>query len=116
MNHYILCAFIFGVITGLRSLTAPAAISWAVRLGWFHPRTSWLAFLGYAATPWIATALAVGELIADKLPNTPSRKSPPGFIARVLMGALCGAVIGSMGDILAVGIAAGIVGAITGTF
>src|SRR5882757_8511647 len=115
MNHYMVCAFLLGVIAGLRSLTAPAAVSWAVRLGPFHPHASWLAFLGYAATPWIATALAIGELITDQLPNTPSRKSPPGFIARILMGALCGAVVGSIGDILAFGIVAGIVGAIAGT-
>ena len=116
MSPYTLCAFLFGVITGLRTFTGVAAISWAVRLGWFHPRAAWLAFLGYAATPWIASAMAVGELIADKLPNTPSRKAPLGFIARILIGAFCGAVLGSMGDVLASGVAAGIAGALAGTF
>jgi len=29
-------AFLIGVIAGLRALTAPAAVSWAARLGWLH--------------------------------------------------------------------------------
>jgi uncharacterized membrane protein len=31
---------------------------------------------------------AAGELVADKLPNTPSRLTPPGIAARVVLGAL----------------------------
>jgi uncharacterized membrane protein len=32
MSTYVL-AFLIGVIAGLRSMTAPAAVSWAARLG-----------------------------------------------------------------------------------
>jgi len=78
MSIYLL-AFLIGVITGLRSMTAPAAVSWAARLGWLHLENTGLAFLGYAATPYILSVLAVGELINDKLPKTPSRKAPPGL-------------------------------------
>ena len=39
----------------------------------------WLAFLGYAWTPRLLTGGVTGELINDKLPNTPSRKSPAQF-------------------------------------
>src|SRR5580698_2013366 len=90
-----LLAFMIGVIAGLRSLTAPAAVSWAARLGWLHLENTWLAFLGFAATPYIVSVLAIGELINDKLPKTPSRKSPPGFIARIVTGALCGGAVGA---------------------
>jgi uncharacterized membrane protein len=41
--------------------------------------------------PWtrrISVAAAVGELIGDKLPNTPSRLEPPGIIGRLVLGAL----------------------------
>lgn len=93
MSPYVL-AFLIGVVAGLRSMTAPAAISWAARLGWLHLENTWLAFLGYAATPYIFSLLAIGELIADKLPKAPSRKAPVGFIGRVASGALCGAAIG----------------------
>ena len=48
----------------------------------------------YAATPYIFSVLAIGELISDKLPNTPSRKAPPGFIARIVTGGLSGAAFG----------------------
>ena len=33
-------------------------------------------------------AAAVGELIGDKMPNTPSRLEPPGIIGRLVLGAL----------------------------
>jgi len=90
-----LLAFLIGVIAGLRAMTAPAVVSWAARLGWLQVENTWLAFLGYAATPYIFSVLAIGELIADKLPNTPSRKAPPGFIARIVTGGLSGAAIGA---------------------
>ncbi len=111
-----LLAFLIGVIAGLRSLTAPAAVSWAARLGWLHLENTWLAFLGFAATPYIITALAIGELITDKLPKTPSRKSPPGFIGRIVTGGLSGAALGSSGGSWIVGLIAGVIGAIAGTF
>src|SRR5437660_4564112 len=94
MSTYVL-AFLIGIAAGLRSMTAPAAVSWAARLGWLHLENTWLAFLGFAYTPYILSALAIGELIADKLPKTPSRKSPMGFIARIVSGALCGAAVGA---------------------
>jgi uncharacterized membrane protein len=121
MTVYVL-AFLMGAIAGLRSMTAPAVVSWAARLGWLHLQNTWLAFLGSAATPYILSALAIGELIADKLPQAPSRKSPPGFIARILTGALTGAALGMssgasgtwMAGLIAGGIA-GVLGAIAGT-
>ena len=74
MSVFVL-AFLIGVIAGLRSMTAPAAVSWAARLGWLHLENTPLAFLGFPSTPYILTVLAIGELIADKLPKTPSRKA-----------------------------------------
>ena len=113
---YLAIAFLIGVIAGLRSLTAPAAVSWAAWLGWLPLEASRLAFLGYAATPYIFTVLAIGELIADQLPSTPSRKSPMGLIARILMGAMCGGAIGIPAGALAIGACAGVAGALVGTF
>lgn len=114
MSTYVL-AFLIGVIAGLRAMTAPAAVSWAARLGWLHLENTWLAFLGYAATPYILSVLAVGELINDKLPKTPSRKAPPGFIARIVTGALCGAALAAADGGLLAGLLAGVLGAIAGT-
>jgi uncharacterized membrane protein len=108
-------AFLIGVIAGLRSLTAPAAVSWAARLGWLHLENTWLAFMGYAATPYIFSVLAIGELISDKLPKIPSRKAPLGFGARIVTGALCGAAIGLASGAWMACLLAGIVGAVVGT-
>jgi len=74
-----------------------------------------LAFLGYVATPYIFTIFAIGELINDKLPNTPSRKVPPQFIARIVSGALVGAAVGAASQMLAAGLVAGAIGAVAGT-
>jgi uncharacterized membrane protein len=113
-----LLSFLIGVIAGLRSMTAPALVSWAAYLGWLHLDNTSLVFLGYAATPYILTVLAIGELIADKLPSTPSRKAPVGFGARILTGALSGAAVGASvsGGVWGSGLIAGIVGAVAGTF
>src|SRR5882672_718258 len=111
MQLYVL-AFLIGVVAGLRSMTAPAAVSWAARLGWLHLENTWLAFLGFAATPYILSLLAIGELIADKLPATPSRKAPMGFIGRVVSGALCGAALGAASEALIGGLLAGVLGAV----
>jgi uncharacterized membrane protein len=114
MSPYVL-AFLIGVVAGLRSLTAPAVLSWAARLGWLHLENTWLAFLGYAASPYILSVLAISELIADKLPKTPSRKAPPGFVARLVTGALCGAALGTAGQSLIGGLVAGVIGSVAGT-
>jgi uncharacterized membrane protein len=108
-------AFLIGVIAGLRSLTAPALVSWAARLGWLHLENTWLAFLGYAATPYILTLMAIGELVNDKLPKTPSRKAPAPFIARLAMGALCGAALGAPAQAQVGCLIAGVLGAAAGT-
>jgi uncharacterized membrane protein len=108
-------AFLIGIVAGLRAMTAPAAVSWAARLGWLHLDGTPLAFLGAAVTPWIFTLAALGELVNDQLPKTGSRKAPPAFIARIVMGALCGAALGAGANAVVVGLVAGALGAVAGT-
>jgi uncharacterized membrane protein len=108
-------ALLIGATAGLRAMTAPAAVSWAARLGWLQLGPTGLAFLGYAVTPWILTVLALGELVTDQLPSTPSRTVPIQFGTRILMGALSGGAIGAGVGLMALGFAAGIAGAIIGT-
>jgi uncharacterized membrane protein len=111
----LLLAFLIGMVAGLRAMTAPAAISWAAHLGWLNLGDSWLAFLGYALTPWIFTVLAIAELITDQLPSTPSRKVPVQFGTRIVIGALCGAAVGISGGWPTGGTIAGVIGAVIGT-
>jgi uncharacterized membrane protein len=83
MSLYVL-AFLIGVIAGLRSLTAPAVVSWAASLGCLHLENTGLAFLGYVRTRYLLSVLAIVELVADKLPKTPSRKAPTSFAVRLV--------------------------------
>jgi uncharacterized membrane protein len=113
-----LCALLIGVVAGLRTMSAPTAVAWAASawVGWISLEGTPLAFLGSTWVVVIFTVLAIGELIADQLPTTPSRKSAPQFAARLISGALAGAAIGATGGLLVAGLAAGIVGAVIGTY
>jgi uncharacterized membrane protein len=112
----LLLALLIGIVAGLRAMTAPAAVAWAAQLGWISLDGTWLAFLGYRFTPWIFSLLALVELITDQLPSTPSRKVPPQFAARVILGGLSGAALGANGGALVLGAAFGVVGAVLGTY
>ncbi|AEU38481.1 DUF4126 family protein [Granulicella mallensis] len=112
---FLIIAFVVGIACGLRALMGLAAVSWAASSGKLPLQGTWLAFLGFRATPFITTLLAVGELVTDKLPKTPSRLVPPQFGARVSMGALTGAAIGAANGHLLMGALAGIVGSVLGT-
>jgi uncharacterized membrane protein len=111
----LILALLIGVVAGLRTMTAPAAISWVAYLGRLDLGESPLAFLGYAWTPYVLTVLAAAELVTDQLPSTPSRKVPVQFGARIIVGALCGAAIGISGSQWLGGLLAGAVGAVLGT-
>jgi uncharacterized membrane protein len=87
-----LFSFLIGVFVGLRSLTAPAVTAWAVRLDRLRIDRP-LSLIGSAPAVAIFTVLAILELVADKLPNTPSRTAPPGLIARIVTGGLTGACV-----------------------
>jgi uncharacterized membrane protein len=110
-----LLALVIGIIAGLRTMTAPAAMSWAAYLGYLNLGGGWLAFMGYRFTPWILSVLALGEFVTDQLPFTPSRKVPVQFGARLVSGALSGAMVGIDGGTLLGGLVAGTVGAVIGT-
>jgi uncharacterized membrane protein len=111
----LLLALSIGIIAGLRAMTAPAAASWAARLGWLNLAPTSLAFLGYAFTPWIFTALALAELVTDQLPATPSRTVPMQFGTRILTGGLSGGAIGAAHGQLMAGVVGGVIGAVIGT-
>lgn len=115
MFFTLLMALLFGVVAGLRSLTTPAVVSWAVHLGWFDVAGTWAAFLGNFWVRWILTLLGVVELIADQLPATPSRTVPVQFGLRLVTGMLCGAVVGAAREMALAGALAGAVGAVIGT-
>jgi uncharacterized membrane protein len=97
----ILRSFAIGVTCGLRSMTGPAVVRWRAR----DPAR--LALAG----------LAVGELIADKLPAAPPRTIPPALIFRVVSGGFSGrSVASAFGAGQRGGMLAGAFGAIAGAY
>jgi uncharacterized membrane protein len=111
----LLMALLIGVIAGLRSLTAPAVVAWAAFLSWINMNHTWASWVGNIITVIVLSVLAVGELVADKLPKTPARTAPPSFGARILLGAFAGAVLGTVWGYKWGGLGAGIIGAVLGT-
>jgi uncharacterized membrane protein len=113
---FVLLAFLAGIVAGLRSFTAPAAVSWAAATGALQIADTPLAFLGYRWTPWIFTVLALVEYVTDQLPSTPSRKVPIQFGSRLVSGGFCGAAIGLGGGGWVLGVIAGLIGPVIGTY
>lgn len=105
-------AILIGVVAGLRAMTPLAAISWAAYLGWIDFAGTQVSFIGHIVTVLILTLLAIGELVTDQLPQTPSRKVPMQFGARILLGAIAGALLPGNSII---GLILGAIGAVIGT-
>jgi uncharacterized membrane protein len=117
MTHFLvlLLALFIGVVAGLRSLTAPAVVSWAAVLHWINLNGTWASWMGSIITVIVLTILAVVELVGDKLPKTPNRTAPPVFVVRIILGAFAGAVIGTAWGYRWGGLGAGVIGAVLGT-
>lgn len=117
MTHVLvlLLALLIGVVAGLRSLTAPAVVSWAAFLGWINLHGTWASWMGNFVTVVIVSVLAVAELVNDKRPKTPPRTVTPVFAVRIILGAFAGAVIGTAWGYRWGGLGAGVIGAVLGT-
>jgi uncharacterized membrane protein len=106
-----------GVVAGLRAFAAPAILTWAAKRRWIRLGNSPFATIISAKASKRITHLAVSELIADKLPFTPSRLKAGPLASRVVSGAVCGATIyGVVKRPLMEGAILGGVGAIAGAF
>jgi uncharacterized membrane protein len=106
-----------GFASGLRSLTPAAILCWAAFVGWLPINQTKLAFIGKLPTVAVLTLLAVAELIADKLPQTPARTKPIGLLARIFTSGVCAiAIATTAGESWRVPAILGVVGAVFGTF
>lgn len=113
----VLLGFLLGCICGLRSMTAPAVVCWAAHFGWLRFDGTPLAFLDRPVLLIAVTVLAIGELIGDKLPKTPSRTAPLGLTARVVLGAASAAALAvSARAGVPLAAVAGAIGGIAGAF
>jgi uncharacterized membrane protein len=109
-------ALVLGIVAGLRSMTPPAVVAWAAHWGRLQLDGTPLAFLDSTAARYLLLAAMVAELVADKLPFTPARTGIGSFSGRIVSGALSGAALtAGLGGSIAVGAAAGGLGAVVGT-
>ena len=121
--NYVLLALLFalliGIVAGLRAMTPLAVLGWGAMLGWINladaPHGAWSSWLGDVIAVVLLSILAIGELVTDQLPKTPSRRVPAQFGARLVIGALAGAVIGTPFGHIFSAIGAGMIGAVLGT-
>ena len=117
LNYVFLLALGIGIVAGLRSLTAPAVVAWGAHLSWLNLRGSPLAFMESTTVVAVFSLLAIGELIADKLPMTPKRTAPAPLMARIITGGLCGACLCPAGaKSLLAGMLLGGIGGVIGAF
>jgi uncharacterized membrane protein len=116
---YIARALALGLATGLRSQMANAALALAHDAAPRSARwTGWIPFRWPLARKAMLLA-AAGEIVGDKLPQTPSRIAPKQLAGRIVFGAFAGAAAGSerkgTSPILT-GAALGGIGAVAGSF
>lgn len=111
-----LATLLIGIVAGSRSMMAPAAVAWGAWLGWIDLAPTWAAFLGSGWAVLILSALALGELVTDQLPSTPSRKVPVQFGGRLLTGGFSGAALGALAGASVLGLVGGLIGVVAGTF
>jgi uncharacterized membrane protein len=110
-------AFGIGVVAGLRTLTAPAVVSWAAYLGWLKLGATPLAFMASSWSVAIFSLLAICEFVADVLPKTPNRTAPAPLAARFISGGLCGACLcASAIQSIWIGVLLGAIGSVLGAF
>src|SRR5947209_8064544 len=104
----VLGATLIGFASGLRAFTPLALVRWIAIWGWMPLGGSRLAFLGTTLGATIVSFLALGELVGDKLPMTPSRVTKGPLGARILMAALAaGALSVGTGQPWFIGVACG---------
>lgn len=107
---------LLGVVTGMRSMTGIAALSWAVWLG-LVPEYGWATWIGHLVFALLFTICALGEYGVDTLPQTPRRTSLGPALFRVVVASLVGAMVAkAIDEPVAGGIIFGAVGAIIGTW
>jgi uncharacterized membrane protein len=107
---------LLGIVTGMRTMTGIAVVCWAAWLGTL-PEHGWAVWATYLVSALIFTGFAIGEYIGDTRANTPSRKAPGPALARIVFGALVGALAATaIFEPVAGGVLAGAGGALIGTW
>jgi uncharacterized membrane protein len=114
---FLLLVLCIGTLCGLRTFTPLAVFTIAIHHQHYPLRGTPFAFLGTMTAHIFIVLLAIGEIIMDKLPSTPSRLRPPGLLGRATFGAITAVAFAYAHQrAIAVPLLLGIVGAMLGSF
>ena len=117
MMAWWIAVVLLGGANGLRSFTPIAVLCWFAFSGHLQVQGTWANWTAHLITAIVLTVFAVGELVGDKLPQTPSRTAPFPLGARIVFGGLVGAIVATcLHEPIIAGILPGSVCAIAGTF
>jgi uncharacterized membrane protein len=121
MNTVLLCWLfaipVLGLMTGNRCMTPMAVLCWFAAAGRMPIHQTWAFWTTLPVTAIVFTVLAFGELIGDKLPQTPNRTAIFPLLARLTFGGLVGAIAAtSLHKSALEGILLGAMGALAGSF
>ena len=102
-----------GIGTGIHSMTPIAAVTWGAESGKLViPERSPFSYLANKKVSGVCLAVAVIEIVADKLPILPSRSSLLPLTSRMLLGGLSGGAVAAADEQpAALGIAIGAIAA-----
>jgi len=108
---------ILGYANGLRTMTPIAVLCWFAYTERLPVQDTWASWTGILVTAIVFTFFAIGELIGDKLPKTPSRLSPFPLVARMVFGGLVGSIaVISVYEPTYIGVLLGALFAVLGAF
>ena len=108
---------ILGGANGCRTLTPIAVLCWFAYTGHLPVVGTWAFWTTNPIAVVVFTLMAVGELIGDKLPQTPNRIALFPLIARAVFGAGVSAILASTILLpVAIGAALGAISAVAGAF
>ena len=88
----------FCAIAGSRSMSPAALLSLYLAQRSKTPDSRLAQRLSSTTGVTVTSALALGELAADKFPQTPNRTAPPALLGRVVTGGGAGALLGMLHD------------------
>jgi uncharacterized membrane protein len=108
---------LLGAATGMRTMTPIALVCWCAHLGYLPVQGTWAFWTAHTVSVVVFSVAALGEYVGDKLPSTPSRIAPGPLAARLVFGALVGAIAAtSLRGAGLEGALLGVIGALLGSF
>jgi uncharacterized membrane protein len=107
---------LIGIATGMRTMTPIAVLCWFAWLA-LLPEPGWAVWSASLVSVIMFTIFALGEYVGDTLPQTPSRISAFPLTARIVFGAVAGALAAhSIAEPISGGAIFGILGVLIGAF